>query len=93
MYHLLFYDYVENVVERRAPHRGAHLAFAQERLEAGELLMGGAVGEPPHGGVLLFTTAEAAETFAEADPYVKAGIVTGWRVEPWNVVIGSSSPD
>jgi len=42
MYYLLLYDYGENAVERRAPHRDAHLTLAREWLERGQLLMGGA---------------------------------------------------
>ena len=30
MYFLLFYDYVDNVLERRAPQREAHLALVRE---------------------------------------------------------------
>ena len=29
-----------------------------------------------------------AEDFAENDPYVTNGLVTSWRVRPWNVVVG-----
>jgi len=36
--------------------------------------------------------ADAAERFARADPYVMQGLVTGWRVRPWNVVIGDGAP-
>jgi len=50
------------------------------------MVMGGAIGDPPHGGVLVFREG-AAEGFAAEDPYVAAGIVTAWRVEPWNVVV------
>jgi uncharacterized protein YciI len=32
-------------------------------------------------------TREAVEGFAAADPYVVNGVATGWRVEPWNVVV------
>jgi hypothetical protein len=27
-----------------------------------------------------------ADAFAREDPYVAAGLVTSWRVEPWTVV-------
>jgi uncharacterized protein YciI len=30
----------------------------------------------------------AAEAFAAADPYVRNGLVTSWRVRPWTVVVG-----
>jgi hypothetical protein len=89
VHHILFYDYVEDVVERRAPHREAHLALALRWKQDGRLVAGGAVGDPPHGGVLVFRVDDPADVarFAGEDPYVVAGIVTGWRVEPWNVVV------
>lgn len=85
----LFYEYVEDVLERRAPYREAHLALAREWKQEGRLVAGGALGDPPHGGLLVFDVDDAAEVerFAAADPYVENGIVTHWRVEPWNVVV------
>ena len=49
----------------------------------------GAVGDPPQGALFVFRVAGPAEVeaFAEGDPYVAAGIVTGRDVQPWNVVI------
>ena len=32
-----------------------------------------------------------AERFAEADPYVRAGLVTGWRVRVWTTVVGADA--
>jgi uncharacterized protein YciI len=91
VHYLLLYDYVENVVERRAPHREAHLALAREALARGELLLGGALADPVDGAVLLFRCDSPAvvEAFVEKDPYVAAGIVTRWRIRPWTVVIGA----
>ncbi len=31
---------------------------------------------------------EVVERFVGADPYVVHGLVTGWTIRPWNVVIG-----
>ena len=42
MFFVLFYEYVENVVERRAPYREAHLALVEVRVDRGELVLGGA---------------------------------------------------
>jgi uncharacterized protein YciI len=86
---VLFYDYeTENLVERRAPHRPAHIGLVREWMADGRLLHGGAVGDPPHGGLLVFAVEDAAavEEFVAQDPYVSNGIVTGHRIEPWNVV-------
>jgi uncharacterized protein YciI len=37
---------------------------------------------------LVFRGADPAsiEAFVESDPYVQAALVSGWRIEPWNVV-------
>jgi uncharacterized protein YciI len=84
----LFYDYVPNIVERRAPHRPAHLELYRRWQGEGRLVMGGAIGDPPHGALIVFDVDSATEVeeFAAADPYVLNGLVTGRRVEPWAVV-------
>jgi len=88
LHHILFYDYVEDIVQRRAEHREAHLAHLRGWREDGRIVAGGALGDPPHGAAIVFAVADPTEveTFAEADPYVAAGLVTARRVEPWNVV-------
>jgi uncharacterized protein YciI len=83
---LLHYEYVEDIVERRAPHREAHLALIARWNDEGRLVMAGAVGDPPTGGLLVLRDGEDAEAFMRDDPYVAAGLVSAWRVEPWNVV-------
>ena len=84
---LLFYEYVDDIVERRGPHREEHLAQLRRLKDEGALLMAGAVGDPPVGAVFVFTSEEAAEAFARADPYAAADLVTAFRVQPWNVVV------
>lgn len=90
MYYLLLYDVVEDYLERRAPLRPEHLELARKAHERGEILMAGAFGDPPEGAAFVFVGEDpsAAEAFARNDPYVKNGLVTAWRVKPWNVVIG-----
>jgi uncharacterized protein len=90
---LLFYDTAPDYLARRAEHRAAHLALAQEAVERGELLLGGALSDPVDGAVLLFQgeTAAVAEAFARADPYVLNGLVTGWRVRGWTTVVGAGA--
>ena len=84
---ILFYDYVEDVLEKRGPYREEHLALLERLRDEGKMVMAGAVGDPPHGGVLVFTADADVQEFVDADPYVSGGIVTSFRVEPWNVVI------
>jgi uncharacterized protein YciI len=89
--YLLLYDLVDDYVERRGPLRAEHLAGANAAADAGDLVMAGALADPPDGAVLVFRSAAAAEAFAAADPYVREGLVTSWRVRPWNVVVGAPS--
>jgi uncharacterized protein len=87
--HLLHYDYVEDVLDRRGPYREAHLEHIGAWKERGLLRLAGAAGDPPRGALFVFSAdAELRdiETFASDDPYVHAGLVTGRRVEPWLVV-------
>ena len=86
--YLLFYDYVEDVLERRGPHREAHLAHFRQWKEDGRIVMGGAVGDPPHGALFVFDLEDPAAiaSFADSDPYAAAGLVTARRIERWNVV-------
>ena len=93
MYWLLLYDLVDDYLERRAPLRPDHLSRAQAALDRGELVLAGALANPTDGAVLLFRgpSPAAAEAFARDDPYVKEGLVTGWRVREWTVVVGAAS--
>jgi uncharacterized protein len=90
MHYLLFYDVVPDYVERRTPFRAEHLALARAAHARGELVLGGALAEPADGAVLLFKGdgPAAAEAFAAADPYVRNGLVTRWRVRAWATVVG-----
>ena len=84
--HILFYDYVDDILERREPFRAEHLAAIRAGQEDGRILMAGPLGDPPHGGALVFVDPTAAEAFAQADPYVTNGLVTSWRVDLWTLV-------
>jgi uncharacterized protein YciI len=84
--HLLVYDYVPDIAERRAPYRDGHLALIRAYHADGRIAIAGALGDPPHSGLLAFRDAADAETFAAEDPYGAAGLVVSQRVEPWAVV-------
>ena len=96
MHYLLFYEVTPDYVERRAQYRAEHLTLAWQAHERGELLLGGALTDPVDGALLLFQGAspEVAARFAEADPYVRSGLVTRWQVRSWLTVVGeqASSP-
>lgn len=91
MHYLLIYDLAPDYLQRRAGFRNEHLNLAWQAHERGELVLGGALGEPTDRAVLLFTSELAAEQFASADPYVLHGLVTRWRVRPWNTVVGADA--
>ena len=84
--HILFYNYVPDVVERRAPYREGHLALIRRWHEEGRIVMAGALGDPPRAGLIVLRADDpqaAAEEFVAEDPYQPAGLVTSWRVEPF----------
>jgi len=84
--HILFYDYVENILELRAPHRDAHLSEIRAGRDDGRIVMAGPLGDPPHGAAIVFKDKATAEAFANADPYVSNGLVSDWHVDLWAVV-------
>lgn len=90
MYAILFYDYVPDILTRREPHRAGHLALLSELQAEGLLWMAGAYADPADGAAIVFTGRAAAERFVEHDPYVANGLVTGYRIRDWNVVIGGA---
>lgn len=93
MHYLLIYEVVDDYVTRRVPLRAEHLALAREAKARGELVLAGALANPVDGAVLLFQGdgPEAAQRFAESDPYVKNGLVKSWRVREWTTVVGDAA--
>lgn len=93
MHYLLFYDVAPDYLARRGEFRAEHLALAWKAAARGELILGGALGDPVDAAVLLFqgSSPQVAERFASADPYVKHGLVTRWRVRPWTTVVGDTA--
>jgi uncharacterized protein len=93
MHYLLIYETSPDYLTRRAAFRTEHLALAWAAHSRGELILGGATGDPPEGAVLLFQSDSPSvpEAFAAADPYVLHGLVPRWRVLPWNTVVGENA--
>jgi uncharacterized protein YciI len=93
MHYLLLYDVSPDYLKRRSEFRAEHLKLAWQAQARGELILGGALADPVDGAVLLFKgeSADVAKRFAAADPYVKNGLVTRWRVRPWTTVVGEDA--
>jgi len=93
MHYLLFYEVGPEYLERRAAFRSEHLALAWQAHARGELVLGGALAEPVDCAILMFRgeSPAAAERFAQADPYVRNGLVKSWRVRPWTTVVGDAA--
>ena len=51
------------------------------------------MGDPVDTALLCFQgdSPAAAERFAQADPYVRHGLIRRWRVRPWTTVVGDDA--
>ncbi len=70
-------------------HHAYTVAFMAER--PGELLLTGPFADPVDGqpgAMNVFTTRQAAEEFAAADPFVTEGVVERWTVHTWLTAAG-----
>lgn len=88
---ILFYEVVDDYLERRGEFRSAHLAMARAATERGDLRLAGAYADPADGAALVFRGEDdsLARAFAEADPYLRNGLVKSWQIREWSVVIGA----
>ncbi len=94
VHYLLFYEKAPDYAEREVPLRDVHRTHVLAAVTRGELLLGGPLADPTDGSnVLLFQadSVETPESFAAADPYVKHGVVTRWRVRQWQTVVGKTA--
>ena len=89
-HYLLIYDLADDYLSRRGEFRGVHLKMAWEAHAKGDLVLGGALGEPVDRAILMFKgeSPKVAEDFAKADPYVTNGLVKAWTVRQWMTVVG-----
>jgi uncharacterized protein len=89
---LLEYTYIEGILEKRTPHREAHLALAKDYIEKGVCVAAGPFADAS-GALFLFhgdhdETMEHIHHFMQADSYVKAGLVPSYSVREWTVGLG-----
>ncbi len=98
MWYAIISEDVDDSLPGRKASREAHLARLQELNEAGRLLIAGPhpkidAEDPGDAGfsgsllVLEFDSLEAAQTWADADPYVLNGIHKNVTVKPFKKVL------
>ncbi len=97
MYYAILCDDIEDSLERRAKARPAHIACLQALQDQGRLLLAGpypaidSLDPGPAGftGSLIvaeFESLEAAQAYADADPYRAAGVYKAVTVKPFKKV-------
>ncbi|MFO7303934.1 MAG: YciI-like protein [Gammaproteobacteria bacterium] len=93
MHYVLMYEFAPDYLQRRAAWRDEHLRLAWAAHERGELVLGGAFADPPDRGMLLFEceSPDIPLRFAQADPYVKNGLVVRHTVRAWTTVVGKEA--
>lgn len=93
MHFLPLHEVATDHLRRRAAHRAIHLAHAQAAVDQGKRVPVGAAGNPPDSAVPLFQADDdgPVRRFAECDPCVLEGVVTGWTVKPWTTVVGATA--
>jgi len=88
---LVFYDVVDDYIERREQFRAEHRRRVYAAHQQGLLVMGGALAEPADGAVIVFEADSPGpvEEWIRDDPYVQNGLVTSWKVRKWSVGTGA----
>ncbi|PHQ26611.1 hypothetical protein CLH62_03195 [Marinobacter guineae] len=98
MYYAIISEDVENSLALRQSARPAHIGRLQELKAEGRLLVAGphpALDTPEPGdagftGSLViadFDSLEAAQAWADADPYIEAGVYEKVTVKPFKAVL------
>ena len=98
MWYAIISEDTEDSLPRRAAARESHLARVQALVSEGRLLIAGPhpaidafdPGEAGFTGSLViaeFTSLEDAQTWADADPYVEAGVYRHVTVKPFKLVL------
>ncbi|UXI02210.1 YciI family protein [Photobacterium sp. TY1-4] len=98
MWYVIFSQDVENSLERRLSVREKHLARLKDLQEQGRLLVAGPMpaidsdnpGEAGFTGstvIAEFNSLEDAKTWADADPYIDAGVYEKVIVKPFKKVL------
>lgn len=90
---VLFYESADDVLSKAPAHYAAHAAHAAQFHTRGTLLMIGVFANAEQDGAMgVFTTHEAAEEFAQTDPFVINGVVRRFRILEWKEILARSGP-
>lgn len=98
MWYAIISEDVEDSLARRAGSREAHLARVSALADEGRVLIAGphpAIDSEDPGSagftgslvVIKFPSLEAAQSWADTDPYVEAGVYTKVTVKPFKLVL------
>ncbi len=98
MFYMIYAEDVEGSLENRLKARPEHLARLTALADVNRLLIAGPTpaidsedpGPAGFSGSLVvaeFTTLEDAQAWAEADPYIKAGVYKKVTVKPYKKVL------
>ena len=88
----------EDALERRRRTRPSHLGSIRPLVEAGSVLVGGAIlseGGDMVGSMLLvdFPAKEDVDAWLARDPYVTAGVWQEIEVHPFRTAVGAWQPE
>lgn len=88
--YVIQYDYIADILEKRKPHRDAHLAHIGKQVTEGNVILGGAVDHPPTGALLILRNLSSTEIeqLVKDDPYFINGLVKSYTVKPYIAVAG-----
>lgn len=98
MWYAIVSEDIENSLEKRKSARPDHLARLQALADSGRLFAAGPFpavdssdpGEAGFTGSLViaeFESLEAAQSWADSDPYIKAGVYKQVMVKPYKLVL------
>lgn len=83
MKYVLLYESAPDAASTAPLHFSAHKALWSQFAESGRLLLIGPFSDGS-GAMAVFATREAAEEFANQDPFVAHGVVRGWSIKEWH---------
>ncbi len=86
---MVTYAYAPDMLERRQPHREAHLQHLRDAHERGMLSLVGAFADPVDGALLVVEAETPGEVYAWVanDPYNRAGLIRGVAVREITVAL------